>query len=62
MVQQDKNVTKKRGRPATGHGRNVGLRLKPDIIARVDAWAEAQGDEPTRAEAIRRLIDLGLSK
>jgi hypothetical protein len=26
----------------------------------IDAWREAQEDEPSRAEAIRRLVELGL--
>jgi hypothetical protein len=26
----------------------------------VDAWAAQQGGEPTRSEAIRRLVEIGL--
>jgi hypothetical protein len=30
-------------------------------MANVDAWAAAQDDEPGRSEAIRRLVELGLT-
>jgi hypothetical protein len=29
-------------------------------MATLDAWAARQGDTPTRSEAIRRLVELGL--
>jgi hypothetical protein len=29
-------------------------------MANVDAWSAAQDDEPSRSEAIRRLVELGL--
>lgn len=35
----------------------IGLRLQPDLLARLDAWIEAQPDpKPTRPEAVRRLL------
>jgi Arc/MetJ-type ribon-helix-helix transcriptional regulator len=37
------------------------MRLEPATVDRIDAWRERQGDRPSRAEAIRRLIDVGLS-
>jgi hypothetical protein len=49
-----------RGRPRTGIGKNVGLRLYPDLEKRLDAWASKQPDKPSRPEAIRRLIDMAL--
>jgi predicted DNA-binding protein len=49
---------KKRGRPATGHDPLVGLRLSPEMTARVDAWAERQN--LTRSEAIRQMIEQAL--
>ena len=36
------------------------VRLPPDIAASVDSWALNQADVPTRSEAIRRLVELGL--
>lgn len=37
------------------------LRIDQEQLARIDAWAEAEDDRPPRAEAVRRLVDLGLS-
>ncbi|NML96327.1 hypothetical protein HHL27_22050 [Novosphingobium sp. TW-4] len=52
---------KSRGRPVTtGTGQVVGVRLQPHQLGKVDAWAEAQPDKPTRPEAIRRLVEKGL--
>jgi hypothetical protein len=53
-------LAKKRGRPATGHGQTIGVRCHDDLLASVDAWAAKEDDEPTRPEAIRRLVELGL--
>ena len=36
------------------------MRLSDEFIAKVDAWAAAQDDEPVRSAAIRRLVELGL--
>lgn len=37
------------------------LRLEESLLSRVDEWADEQQDQLTRAEAIRRLLDIGLS-
>lgn len=37
------------------------MRIDEDQLARIDTWASEQSDGPVRAEAVRRLIDLGLS-
>lgn len=37
------------------------MRLDPDILERVDNWRSCQGDVPSRAEAIRRLVETGLA-
>jgi len=37
------------------------LRLEQDTLDRVDAWRREQGDLPSRAEAIRRLVETGLN-
>jgi hypothetical protein len=56
-----KNGTKKRrGRPATGQGVQIGTRWPKEAIASIDAWAERQDDKPGRSEAIRRLVEIGL--
>src|SRR5258705_13410017 len=59
---------KKRGRPALYEGSNgkgapqIGLRLPPDDLAAVDAWIARQKEpDLSRPEAIRRLVELGLT-
>jgi hypothetical protein len=55
------NVIKKgRGRPATGQGTLVGVRLQPDDLSELDDWISEQDESFTRPEAIRRLVELGL--
>jgi hypothetical protein len=53
---------KKRGPPPTGKGTLIGVRLQPTPLANVDAWAASQEDKPSRPEAIRRLIEIALTK
>jgi metal-responsive CopG/Arc/MetJ family transcriptional regulator len=51
-----------RTRRAEQPGTLVGVRLQPDALSELDAWvAEQAGRKPTRPEAIRRLIKLGLA-
>lgn len=38
------------------------MRLDADIIGRVDQWRAQQPNLPTRAEAMRRLVETGLAK
>jgi hypothetical protein len=55
------NVIKKgRGRPATGQGTLVGVRLQPDDLSELDDWISEQDEPFTRPEAIRRLVEMGL--
>jgi uncharacterized protein YfbU (UPF0304 family) len=37
------------------------LRVDEDQLSQIDAWAAEQSDQPTRAEAVRRLLAFGLS-
>jgi hypothetical protein len=46
---------------SSGPGRLIGVRLKADQLAAVEDWAAKQQDIPNRPEAIRRLVNLGLS-
>src|SRR5690349_16875733 len=55
-------IRKKRGRPPTGVDPVTAIRLSPEIREAVDAWAAEQKDAPSRSEAIRRLVELGLKK
>ena len=36
------------------------MRVEPEALARIDDWRRKQTDLPSRAEAIRRLVELGL--
>ena len=53
---------KKRGPPATGKGMLIGVRLQPSALGQVDRWAHSQKDNPSRPEAIRRLVEIALAK
>ena len=50
---------KKRGRPATGSEPMFGLRISNELMTEIAKWAEA--NDTNRSEAIRRLVELGLS-
>ena len=53
---------KRRGPKPTGKGTPIMVRLQPTPLANVDAWAASQEDNPSRPEAIRRLIEIALTK
>jgi len=48
-----------RGRPAT-NPTSIHLTLAPGPLAEVDRWIERQKVPPSRPEAIRRLVEIGL--
>jgi hypothetical protein len=50
---------KRRGRPATGKDPHIAARMPPALIAEVEAWATA--NDTTRSDAIRQLVEIGLS-
>jgi hypothetical protein len=52
---------KKPGPAPTGKGTLIGVRLQPTELSRVDDWVAAQDDKPSRPEAIRRLVEIGLA-
>ena len=52
---------KQRGPPPASKRTLIGLRLQSGLLARVDRWAASQKDGPSRLEAIRRLVELGLA-
>jgi hypothetical protein len=54
------DIRKKRiGRPPV-YAVPVMVRIPPAEIEPIDKWREKQDDEPSRPEAIRRLVELGL--
>jgi hypothetical protein len=53
----------RRGRPATGQGRQTGLRLPAALDQAIDQWIAEQADSKlTKPEAIRRLLWKGLEQ
>jgi hypothetical protein len=51
---------KKRGPAPTGKGVPVVVRMQPMPLAALDKWVTKQKDRPTRPEAIRRLVEIGM--
>lgn len=61
MVTPKVKKRKKPGPPkTTGPGTLIGVRVLPPLLKRIDEWAAKQEGEPTRQEAMRRLIERGL--
>lgn len=57
------NEKRGRGRPRTGIGKVIGLRLYANMEAQLDAWIEAQPEpKPSKPEAIRRLLGEALER
>ncbi|OWK19381.1 hypothetical protein AJ88_45675 [Mesorhizobium amorphae CCBAU 01583] len=46
---------KSRGRPATGKGELIGVRLQPDMLAALDKFVDEQ-EGITRPEAVRLIL------
>jgi hypothetical protein len=59
MASSKKVNQKRRGRPATGRDPVSAVRLPADLTASVDRWAEDH--DANRSEAIRRLVEIGLT-
>jgi hypothetical protein len=53
----------KPGRPRTGIGKTIGLRLYPDLEAKLKRWIKAQpAPKPSVPKAIRLLLERGLER
>lgn len=58
MSEQQESDNKNRGgRPATGQGVLIGVRLQPDLLAWLDAERAKQDDQPSRPEMVRRVLE-----
>lgn len=62
MAKAIRDINKPKWRPSEGTGTPVLVRLQPEMLSELDDWRGGRDDEPSRAEAIRRLIELGLQK
>ena len=65
MGGQHLTLAKRRGRPATGQGVTIGVRMHNDLLGAVDRWMQeeaALGRPMTRSEAVRRLVAEALEK
>ena len=47
---------KKRGPAPTGKGYTIGVRLQPDMLAKIDELRAQHDPVPSRPEAIRQII------
>lgn len=62
MKRQTVITQKKRGPAPTGKGTLIGVRMQPDDLSAIDKWISEQDAAPTRPEAIRRLVEIGLKR
>lgn len=54
-------ASKRRGPPPTIVGKPQLVRMHEHQLGEIDAWASAQDEKISRPEAIRRLVELGLT-
>lgn len=60
-MQSSRDTKKSLGRPPTGQGTPVMVRLQPDQLAKLDAWIAHQSEPlPSRPEAVRRILEARL--
>jgi hypothetical protein len=58
----DNHKKRRRGRPrSTGITPMTGVRMSGELEDAILEWAGKQPDQPNKAEAIRRLVELGLA-
>jgi hypothetical protein len=48
------------GRPAVGKDPLVNQRMPLEMLAAIRDWAASEPGQPSRSEAIRRLVEIGL--
>jgi predicted component of type VI protein secretion system len=60
MTKSTRDITKPRKQRPTVTGEAVMVRVQPDMTKLLDDWRRNQADLPSRPEAIRRLVELGL--
>jgi len=55
-VMMKQPAKRKLGRPATGRGKGVLVRLQPPLLAALDKFAQEQDSKPSRPEAVRMIL------
>ncbi|CAH1661113.1 hypothetical protein CHELA1G11_12433 [Hyphomicrobiales bacterium] len=60
MISIDGAKKSKRGRPSVD-SEAVNVRIERELLERIDDWRRYESDLPSRPEAIRRLLDAGIS-
>gem|GEM_PF-1137932 len=58
-IMRDNDKPKRRSETT---GTLVGTRFQPPLLDAIDAWRKEQEDLPTRPEAVRRLVELGMTR
>ena len=56
IVDSKKSEKKSRGRPSTGIGKAIGLRLYPELERALDKFEKVQLPKLSRPEAIRQIL------
>ena len=57
VIKKARKARPKRGRPRTGIGRLIGVRIHPELEERIDEWRDRQpAPRPTKPAAIRALL------
>jgi hypothetical protein len=51
-----------RGRPVTGIGLFIGVRCKPEFVAKLDKWRAEQPGAMTRPQALRWLAEIAMRR
>jgi len=57
----DKSKNRKIGRPATGKGTLVGVRIQPDQLKLLDDWIARAREHRSRPRAIRQILEQALA-
>ncbi len=64
MEKSNRDIPKKKRGPPSQGGRKAPqlVRMEEALTSAIDKWREKQDNKLSRPEAIRRLVELGLSK
>jgi hypothetical protein len=60
MAKSTRDIMRAPKRRPAETGLAIVVRMQPDPLAQLDDWRRQQRDLPSRPEAIRRLVELGV--